>query len=207
MLKPQDLVVLLKLLADSRYLNWTQNELATHLCLSQSAVNSSLIRLQKSKLLNLGAIQTRYKPIIDACEEVLIYGVKYFIPAYVGEFTAGIATSYAAPIFEGKISLGQDPIPVWPSAEGKIKGVALEPLYHCVPVSIIRYPDKAFYDLLALVDAIRQGRTRERNLAVNLLKEKLRSEAEKNGCGAGDGTGFGMGSGSGAGFGDGSGIG
>lgn len=40
--------------------------------------------------------------------------------------------------FDSKF-LGQDPIPVWPTAEGKQRGVELKPLYHCVPASLLRY--------------------------------------------------------------------
>ncbi len=173
MLKPQDIVILLKLLAHPDHLDWPQLQLATHLCLSISAINASLARLNKSGLLHLGMGEKRYQSVVPACEEVLTFGVKYFFPAQLGEYTRGIATSYAAPIFEGRILLGRDPIPVWSCAEGKQRGLALEPLYHCVPTSLIKYPDQAFYDLLALVDAIRQGRARERNIAIKLLKERL----------------------------------
>lgn len=173
MLKPQDIVVLLKILSHPDNANWPQHQLATHLCLSVSAVNASLTRLSKSGLLNLGFNDKRYQPVAAACVELLLYGVKYFFPAQTGDYTAGIATSYAAPIFKGQITLGQDPIPVWPSANGNQRGLALEPLYHCVPNSLMRYPDKIFYDLLSLVDALRQGRARERNIAAKLLKERI----------------------------------
>lgn len=173
MLKPQDIVILLKLLANSDYLNWSQHQLATHLCLSPSVINTSLMRLNKSGLLLLGIDNKRYQLVIPACEELLLHGIKYFFPAKLGEYTSGIATSYAAPIFEGKIILGQDAIPVWPIAEGKSRGLGLKPLYHCVPESLLHYPDQSFYDLLALVDAIRQGRARERNMAVQLLKKRF----------------------------------
>lgn len=173
MLKPQDIVVLLKILAHTDNANWPQHQLATHLCLSVSAVNASLIRLSKSGLLNLGFNNKRYQPVAACCLEVLLYGVKYFLPVQIGDYTAGIATSYAAPIFKNQITLGQDPIPVWPSANGTQRGLALEPLYHCVPNSLMCYPDQAFYDLLSLVDALRQGRARERNIAATLLKERI----------------------------------
>ncbi len=179
MLKPQDIVILLKLLAHPDHLNWSQHQLATHLCLSPSAINASLVRLNKAGLLNLGIGDKRYQPVRAACEELLVHGIKYFFPTQLGDLTAGIATSYAAPVFKRQITLGQDPIPVWPSAEGKRRGLALEPLYHCVPASLIRYPDRAFYDLLALIDAIRQGRARERNLGVELLKERLNDDKSK----------------------------
>jgi hypothetical protein len=173
MLKPQDIVILIKLLAHRDHLDWSQHRLAMQLCLSPSAINASLVRLNSSGLVNLGVSEQRYQLVIEACEEILIFGVKYFFPAELGEYTSGIATSYAAPIFSGQISVGQDPIPVWPSAEGMQKGIALEPLYHCVPKALIHYPDQAFYDLLALVDAMRSGRARERNLAVKFLKARL----------------------------------
>jgi hypothetical protein len=173
MLKPQDIVILLIILAHKDNENWPQHQLATHLCLSISAVNASLNRLSKSGLVNLGFHDKRYQLVAASCLELLLYGVKYFFPAQMGDYTAGIPTSYAAPVFNGQIVLGQDPVPVWPSAEGNRRGLALEPLYHCVPNSLIRYPDQEFYDLLSLVDALRQGRARERNIATKLLKEKI----------------------------------
>jgi hypothetical protein len=115
-------------------------------------------------------------PIKAACEECLISGVKYFFPVELGSYTRGIATSYAAPIFEKHILLGNDPIPVWPYAEGNQRGVALEPLYRSVPNSITQHPDQLFYELLVLVDAIRSGRVRERNIAIKLLKERINYE-------------------------------
>ena len=112
-------------------------------------------------------------PIRAACEECLISGVKYFFPAQLGTYTRGIATSYAAPIFKNHIMVGQNPIPVWPYAEGTERGLALKPLYRSVPESVTQYPDQLFYESLTLIDAIRAGRARERNIAIKLLKEKI----------------------------------
>lgn len=176
MLKGQDIVLLLKFLASRSHLNWPQHQLATHLCLSPSAVNASLTHLKESGLLLIGINDQRYQLVIPACEELLIHALKYFFPTKLGNYTSGIATSYAAPIFKGQIAIGKDSIPVWPSAEGANRGLGLLPLYHCVPASLIRYPDQTFYDLLALVDAVRSGRARERSMAIQLLKEHL----EKN---------------------------
>jgi len=175
MLKPQDIVILLKLLARRQHLDWSQHQLATHLCLSPSVINASLARLNVSGLLNFGGEGNRYQPVVLACEELLLYSIKYFFPAQLEGYTVGIVTSYAAPIFAGLISVGKEPVPVWPSAEGNVCGLALAPLYHSVPASLILYPDQAFYELLVLVDALRQGRARERNLAAKLIKERLAS--------------------------------
>ena len=176
MLKAQDIVLLLKLLAKPEHLKWPQNQLALHLCLSVSEINAGIKRLNKSALLISGLAEKLYQPVIAACEEFLISGVKYMFPAQAGEYTCGIATSYAAPVFKKQIVIGQDPIPVWPYAEGNQRGFSLEPLYSSVPKSVVQYPDQNFYDLLALIDALRQGRARERNIALKLLKKKLNND-------------------------------
>lgn len=89
-------------------------------------------------------------------------------------YTRGIATSHAAPVFAKYILIGDDPIPVWPYAEGDKRGLALEPLYSSVPHSLAQHPDKLFYELLVLMDAIRSGRARERDIAIKLLRERMK---------------------------------
>lgn len=182
MLKPQDIVILLKILSTltlsketSAPEELTQIELARLLCMSTSEVHGGIKRLVLSGLLAL--VQRPNKPIFlpvkSAVEECLISGVKYFFPAHLGAYTRGIATSYAAPVFEKLITLGDDPIPVWPYGEGDQRGLALEPLYRSVPQSLSKYPDQLFYEMLALIDAIRTGKVRERNLAIELLRERI----------------------------------
>jgi hypothetical protein len=61
--------------------------------------------------------------------------------------------------------------PVWPHPEGATRGVALEPLYPSAPVAALR--DPALYELLALIDAIREGRARERKLAEDELRARI----------------------------------
>jgi hypothetical protein len=68
--------------------------------------------------------------------------------------------------------------PVWPAiGEGCVRGIELKPLYHCVPKSIIKFPDSYFYELLALLDALRSGRARERNIGAAKISEMLKSGA------------------------------
>jgi len=182
MLKPQDIVILLKIFSTLARLKGSsekiiQNQLATHLCMSASEVHAGIKRLILSGLLGEVLKENNneiiFLPINSACEECLISGVRYFFPIQLGTYTRGIATSYAAPIFKKHILLGDDPAPVWPHAKGEQRGLALTPLYRSVPESIISYPDELFYELLILVDAIRSGRVRERNIAIKLLKERI----------------------------------
>jgi hypothetical protein len=189
MLKSQDIVILLKILSTMTLVKGSpeetlsQNRLAALLCMSASEVNAGIKRLVLSGLLSPVITddpknQIVFKPNKKACEECLISGVKYFFPVQLGAYTRGIATSYAAPILEKHLILGDDPIPVWPYGEGDRRGLALEPLYSSVPKSLVQFPDQLFYELLVLVDAIRSGRTRERNIAIKLLKGKLYGEQQ-----------------------------
>ena len=66
----------------------------------------------------------------------------------------------------------EDPPPVWPHPKGSMRGVALEPLHGAAPGSALR--DSGLYELLALLDAVRAGRARERSLAVKLIEERVR---------------------------------
>jgi hypothetical protein len=187
MLKSQDIMILLKILSVMTISkgrpddSWTQNQLAVMLCMSASEVNAGIKRLVLSGLLAPVYREDQkakiiFMPVKAACEECLISAVKYLFPTQLGAYTRGIATSYAAPIFEKHILIGDDPIPVWPYAEGNQRGLALEPLYSSVPKSLSQYPDQVFYELLVLIDAIRTGRARERNIAIKLLKEKIHNE-------------------------------
>jgi hypothetical protein len=85
--------------------------------------------------------------------------------------TRGVPTSYAAPPLARQIAGGADLPPVWPYAEGKQRGVGLEPLYKTVPAAALR--DPVLYELLALIDALRDGRARERRLAEQELSARL----------------------------------
>ncbi|MFC5849270.1 hypothetical protein [Deinococcus petrolearius] len=163
MLKPQDLLVLLKLL-QSGYTSHAQ--LSASLGMSSSEVHAGLKRLKQSRL-----VKSDGSPIRSAAREVFRYGVPYFLPAVRGELTRGMPTAYAAPPLNAHIVQASDPPPVWPDPEGSVRGQALVPLYRSVPFAARQ--DPALYEWLALVDALRGGSTRERQLAGKLLDERL----------------------------------
>lgn len=80
-------------------------------------------------------------------------------------------TGYAAPPLAALIVQPDEPPPVWPYSESTVRGYTLEPLYPSVPAAAAR--DVKLYELLALVDAIRDGRARERSLAVKEIEKRL----------------------------------
>ena len=172
MLKPQDCIILIKLLANPGE-EWSQRQLANALCISLSETNAGIKRLGEAGLLRKDK-NDRLFPNINAAQELLISGIKFFFPVKLGEYTRGTPTAIASPIFHDKIALGNDPIPVWPDAMGEKRGVALAPLHPSIPKALRESPDQFFYELLTIIDAIRSGRPRERNLATTLLKKKLK---------------------------------
>lgn len=103
--------------------------------------------------------------------EFLVHGLKYVFPPHRGAMTRGIATSYAAAPLNGFIARGAEPIPVWPFAAGNERGIEFEPLYRTVPFAASR--DPALYELLAIADALREGRARERKIAEEQLRLRL----------------------------------
>jgi hypothetical protein len=111
------------------------------------------------------------RPNLAALEEFLIHGVKYAFPAQHGEPTRGVPTSYAALPLRQVIAPSNDPAPVWPFAEGTERGTAFEPLYKMAPKAALR--DPVLYEYLALVDALRDGRARERRLAEEMMAQRL----------------------------------
>lgn len=171
-LKPQDVVILLKLV-NYRYVKRPPySEIAESLGMSQSEVNASVRRLQAAGLLHGKELNER--PIPEAVTEFLIHGVKYMFPPVMGSLSRGVPTSYAAEPLSDLINAGDDPIPVWPDAKGNKKGIAFYPLYGTVPAAAER--DPSLYETLALVDAIRSGRARERKLAERELLKRLENK-------------------------------
>jgi len=169
-LKPQDVVVALKLCAYP-HARPPISIIANDLSLSPSEVHGAIGRLRASRLLHGPALKDR--PNISALEEFLIHGLKYAFPAEHSDITRGIPTSYAAEPLKSEIAMSNDPPPVWPWPEGNTRGVGLEPLYRRVPQAALR--DSELYQLLALVDAIRDGRARERRIAEQDLLRRIRT--------------------------------
>jgi len=104
-------------------------------------------------------------------------GLKYVFPPERGELTRGVATSYAAEPLCRIVAQGSEPIPVWPYEEGKQRGISFEPLYRTAPIAALR--DPSFYEYLALADALRDGRARERKIAERELCRRLREASER----------------------------
>jgi hypothetical protein len=166
-LRPQDVVVVLKLVNAKKRPTYAQ--LANDLLMSTSEVHASIRRARAAKLL-LGP-ELGDKPNLQALEEFLIHGVKYAFPPEKGAITRGIPTAHAAEPLRQKLTQ-QEPVPVWPYERGTKRGYAFLPLYKRVPEAALK--DQHLYEMLALLDAIRGGAARERDLAQRELSKRLR---------------------------------
>ena len=87
-------------------------------------------------------------------------------------YVIGARTNQQGKGIGGKLMTAGEIICVWPDARGNSKGQAVKPLYKSAPKAVKL--DPYLYELLALVDAIRLGNTRESSLAKNLLEGKLK---------------------------------
>src|ERR1019366_6453596 len=123
------------------------------------------------------ALELKSRPNFGALEEFLLRGLKYVFPPERGELTRGVPTSYAAEPLRSIIAQGNEPIPVWPYEESKQRGISFEPLYRTAPIAALR--DPSFYEYLALADALRDSRVRERRIAEKELCRRLREASER----------------------------
>ena len=90
--------------------------------------------------------------------------------------TRGVPTSYAGPPLNASLTQSSDPPPVWPYPDGSVRGESFSPLYKSVPKAALK--DHELYELLVLVDAIRGGRSRERQIAIKELDNRLKRYGE-----------------------------
>ena len=169
-LKPQDVLFLLKLVALQNN-HWSYGKLAIELGMSPAEVHAAGRRALAAQL----AVrkQNALTPNIRNLIEFLVHGVRYVFVPERGELTRGMPTIYVAPPLSDSFAPSDEPLPVWPDPLGTERGTAFSPLYKSVPVAA--KADRRLYELLALVDAIRGGRARERNSAVKALEKRLSS--------------------------------
>ena len=168
-LRPQDLVVLLRL-ALERGPAPTYAALAAELGMTASEIHGAVERAVAAQLAHKDA-GGKATVILAALRLFVQHGARYCFPAVRGSLTRGLPTGYAAAPLKEMIVPGTDPVPVWPHKDGTVRGMAFYPLYPSVPEAAGRNPTLG--ELLVLFDAVRGGSARERALALELLEKRL----------------------------------
>ena len=170
-MRPQDIVILVKKITPTGRL-MSGKQLAESIGISQSEVSESLDRSRYSGLVDES--KTRVNTL--ALREFLVYGLKYCFPVKPGSIVRGVPTFVSAPPLNDIISSGSESF-VWPDPQGQSRGQAIEPLYPSVPRAVQN--DDVLYRLLALIDTLRVGRTREVSVALKEIDNYLKKYGEK----------------------------
>lgn len=167
MLRPLDIVILLKIHV-LRNPTYGQMRIAATLGVSSRSVNEAIKRGVTARLYD----QDRRAINPGAMEEALVHGLRYFVPSERGGLVRGMPTAWAAPPLSNLLAASNEPPPVWPDPLGEVRGIALSPLHESVPKAAKE--DAQLYELLALADALREGRAREARIAADELRSRLR---------------------------------
>jgi hypothetical protein len=168
-LKPQDLLVLLKVAAHPPQ-RWTYAALGKELAMSASETHASVKRAVAAGLA-VTPSRGEWSPVRPNLLEFVLHGVRYIWPATAGPVKRGVPTAFGTEPLASQLSVAPGEAPVWAHPEGKVKGPTLSPLYRTAPQAALS--DPALHRLLALVDALRTGRARERSLAARLIEDEL----------------------------------
>lgn len=163
-LKPQDVLILLKIIVLGND-NWFHHTLALDLGMSQSEVTQSLNRSKYA-----GLIDTARKRVNRlALTEFVLHGLSYVFPQQPGAITRGILTAHSAEPLSKMIHSNEKY--VWPYAKGSERGQSIQPLFNTVVEASLK--DHELYELLTLVDALRVGKVREREMAKKELEKRI----------------------------------
>ncbi|MBX0333020.1 hypothetical protein K3G39_07200 [Pontibacter sp. HSC-14F20] len=163
-MRPRDIAILLAIMMKSDA-PWMMKDLAHELGISTSEVSESLHKSYVAGLIN----KPKRKVMLHELLEFIVYGVCYVFPQEPGAMVRGVPTAISAPPLN-KLIMGSEKL-VWPYAKGTERGQAIEPLYPSVVEACIDNPE--LQELLALVDALRVGRVRERELAKVELRKRI----------------------------------
>jgi len=164
-IRPQDIVILAKI-AIQKDDSWYIKDIANELFISNSEVSESLERSVYSGLLS----NTKKRLMKGAFLDYLVYGLKYTFPQKPKSIQRGMLTAYSAPpiaeLIENKEKI------VWAYADGKDRGMTIEPLHPNVPKACEK--DKELHEILSLIEVFRVGNVREVKLATEEMKKRLK---------------------------------
>lgn len=166
MLKASDIYVLSGLLANDG--DWTYRSLADRLHVPHPVVQRALSRAEAADLYSA----ERREVHLPHWEEFASHAMRFIAPTRLGALMPGVPAAWAAePMASAIRSSGEDPPPVWPYALGQMRGQAIEPLHPAAPEAVEGWPELG--EILAVLDSLRAGDPRVRNVAEDLLAEML----------------------------------
>lgn len=163
-MRPQDIVILLKLLTIQEP-DWKYRGLSASLSIAISEVSDSLVRSHLAGLID----ESRRNVHRQSLMEFLEHGIRYVFPQVPGSMVTGIPTAHSHPFYKQHFTSEFNY--VWPHEDGTMRGLAIQPLHKGVPKACLQ--DELLYELLASIDILRVGRVRERQLALEQLQKVI----------------------------------
>ena len=163
-MRPQDILILLKIISLNKKPFYLKN-LSFELNISQSEVTESVNRSV------LGGLLAADKKTVmrQAFYDFLVYGLPHVFPQKPGAMLPGMPTAHsAAPLAK---AFKSDELYVWPDIKGNVRGQKIEP-FHQGQIQAAKN-DSFLYELLALCDALRVGKVREKKMAEEELKKRI----------------------------------
>lgn len=154
--------------------------LGNSLGVSKSEVSSSLKRCINSKLLTFNEVKLERLNNLNSFDwvintkalfKVIQYAFPYFYPIEQTGMTYGLKTGFSAPILSDKLISGGEIPYIWATEQGNTFGLGIEPIYKSVPFASKH--DEYVYSCFALIDALRAGQPREKNIALDMLEQIL----------------------------------
>ncbi|HET6226097.1 MAG TPA: hypothetical protein VFF27_07440 [Bacteroidia bacterium] len=163
-MRPQDVLILLKIVVLDRK-DFYLKDLSQELSISSSEVTESVNRSMLAGLIAEDKKTVKRKALF----EFLIHGLPYVFPQKPGALVPGIPTAHSAPPLNKEFK--SDELYVWADSKGEVRGQSIEP-FHRGQIKAVKQ-DKMLYELLALCDAIRVGKAREKKMAEEELRKRM----------------------------------
>ncbi|WP_304066995.1 hypothetical protein [Pedobacter glucosidilyticus] len=161
-MRPHDVVVLLKIIALPGE-NWLKKDLSSGLFISPSEISESLNRSMIARLISPDKRKVQKNALLKFIEN----GIGFVFPVEIGAIVRGMPTAHSSPLLQ-ELFVSKT-VYVWPDPQGKSKGKAVAPLYPNQVKAALE--DQNLYQMLSLVDAIRIGKPRECEKALELLRQ------------------------------------
>jgi hypothetical protein len=172
-LKEADIYVLSGLLAHEG--EWTYRSLAEDLHVPLAVVQRALARAEEANLY----VPHRREVHRAHFEEFAVHALRFVAPARLGPLTSGVPAAWAAePMAKAIFSSGNEPLPVWPHAEGGVRGQAVEPLHEAAPEAVRKWSELG--EVLASLDSLRVGDVRVRSVAQGFLADVVRKRRDQS---------------------------
>lgn len=163
-MRPQDIIILLKIITITKK-DWQYRDLSTDLSISLSEISDSLLRSHIAGLVD----ETRRRVYRQSLMEFIEHGLHYVFPQIPGTLVTGMPTGHSHHFFKNQFE--SEITYVWPDDNGSERGLAILPLHKSVTTAASK--DERLYKLLACIDVIRIGRSREIKLALKELKKDI----------------------------------